>query len=476
VDAFFDPVKGSAVSQTSQPDPETHAYQLSINNSTLQGAPTVQQNIYINGVLAGGLPAGGLPAGGLPAGGFPSAVPSHINQHARVAINYGHNINIDNPTGQHGAANGYTLDEVHVQAPCYQAPASFDFVYGRQGFEQGVEFVAPHQIFGDQLLASTGPQKATTQGGTIQRVEAPALLGPAQFTPATCSTAKALSHKNGPPLFTNLPRSMLAPVPVVIGGALQPGMLLPPTSAFASRASDDSRYGDQLVGRPAYNVEPPRYFDISMLEINTFFPRWFLLPEVAMRAQVNGWDRKEVAKAQLRAKNQLGNISADNFQRAQNRIQKCFSEGGKLMFQIPIGKEAELLPEETKKELKWTKDIVESSNFPKDNLTAVNWHLRSYYKSSTNKREEHFGHIPLVEVWSGVKNWPEGDDRMILTKCLEFSRDNHGVFLNRGLQLDTSHFSWIIQQLNLAQGEFQTSDTDKAALARFKVDVPDPVI
>ena len=337
------------MSQTPLPETETYAHQQSIENSTFQGANVLQQNIYLGG------PPHALP-------------PPSINQNARIAINNGHNNTIYNATGQYDAANSYSHEQVQLQPPYYQKPASSDFVYGLHGFERLIDFAEPYH-FGNQSFAANILRRATKQGATNQRVDVPALLGPGELTPTTRSTAKALDYKTGPPLFTNLPRSRLAPPIVIIGNVPQPGKLLQGTSAFAKRVSDsDSTYGDQLVGRPPHNVEPPRNFDISILEINTFFPRWFLLPEVAMRAQVNGWDRKEVAKAQLRAKNQLVNVTKKNFKKASDRIQKCSSEGGKLMFQIPLVTDEE-------EDANWTKEIVESSNFPKDNLTAVNWHL-----------------------------------------------------------------------------------------------------
>lgn len=73
-------------------------------------------------------------------------------------------------------------------------------------------------------------------------------------------------------------------------------------------------------------------------------------------------------------------------------------------------------------------------------------------------------------MYDKVVQWPTGNDRMIMTQCLEFARDNPER------ELDTSHWDWIIASQNLtappplANGQHR----DVEALERIN-QVPDPV-
>jgi hypothetical protein len=224
-------------------------------------------------------------------------------------------------------------------------------------------------------------------------------------------------------------------------------------SAVATRANDPTQtYGDQTRDFPTIEAAPPRNIDIGMLEICTFFPNWLLLPEVSMRAQANGWTRKDIVEAQLNATDVLRNTSSDEVVKAGNRVQKQYSSGGRAMFAF---------------EGDWSSLIPEKCGYTgNQDLTANNWHFKSQWEGSN--KENKFKHISLKFVYTRVQNWPQGADRLILTKCLEFA------FANQHLDLDTSHFGWIMHVLGLASGTHLNADHDRAALERFKAGVVRP--
>ena len=102
-------------------------------------------------------------------------------------------------------------------------------------------------------------------------------------------------------------------------------------------------------------------------------------------------------------------------------------------------------------------------------LTANNWRFKSDYLGS--KRQETFGHKALWDIYRHIPhaNWPQGEDRMILTQCLEFAY-NHQY-----LDLDTSHYDWIMQFLGLVpDGGRGNAAHDLQAVERLKTRLPRP--
>ena len=65
---------------------------------------------------------------------------------------------------------------------------------------------------------------------------------------------------------------------------------------------------------------------------------------------------------------------------------------------------------------------------------------------------------------------PTGEDRLLLTMCLEFA------YNNPGLDLDTSHFEWIVRRNNFTTppGLVLDATHDIAALQRLENRVPTP--
>lgn len=100
---------------------------------------------------------------------------------------------------------------------------------------------------------------------------------------------------------------------------LQPLNPLPPPPAvdrIVIRAiGPNAPYGALTFGRPPTHAHPPLRIQISIMEIHTYFPKWIVLPAVAMRVVHAGWGSVSLAKAQLKAMNNL-NASDQNKARA----------------------------------------------------------------------------------------------------------------------------------------------------------------
>ncbi|KAK5118707.1 hypothetical protein LTR85_007913 [Meristemomyces frigidus] len=184
-----------------------------------------------------------------------------------------------------------------------------------------------------------------------------------------------------------------------------------------------TNYGELVKGRPQPNVRPPFGIDISMVEICTFFPSWLQIPLVALRAICNGYKRDHIAKMQC----DVVNITNYNqLKTTRDRIQNHYSFGGKLHCGTP--------------NVTWNSEAYATSTGLQHDLTANEWKLRSKYAGGTNVGME-WGDMLLVDIANSVPraNFPSGDDRLLLTACLEYAVDHPE------LALDTTHWSWIIQ-------------------------------
>jgi hypothetical protein len=204
--------------------------------------------------------------------------------------------------------------------------------------------------------------------------------------------------------------------------------------------------------RPPHNIQWPKRIEISIVEICTFCPNWLQNPEVVARAIRNGWSREALAKAQLLAESPQ---SRDPFDKRCARIQQQISEAGKLIDRRP-------------KSQRFSSDKFRIRHGSQNDLTASAWLFRDSYDPHRAKKQ--LGDMPLVELYANVATWPTGNDRLLMTRCLEFARDNPE------LKLDTSHWEWIISsQLfttppPLADGQHR----DVEALERLN-QVADPV-
>ncbi|KAK3680690.1 hypothetical protein LTR37_021103 [Vermiconidia calcicola] len=214
----------------------------------------------------------------------------------------------------------------------------------------------------------------------------------------------------------------------------------------------NTTYGVLLQGKPPANVKPPKGFAIGLIEICTFFPSWFQLPMPIVRAWMNTWNRRPLAKAQLDPLNQL---SFKNLETTENKVQKQLGVGGECFYGMA----------------KWN-GAKARQDYPKINdLTADDWLLRTHYEGGTGNDTE-FCYISLRDVYTSVPraSWPTGEDRLVLTMCLEFA------YNNPGLDLDTSHFDWIRRRNNFTAppGLVLDASHDIAALQRLENRVPTP--
>lgn len=202
--------------------------------------------------------------------------------------------------------------------------------------------------------------------------------------------------------------------------------------------------------RPRRNTQWPMNIEISMVEICTFGPSWFMIPECIGRAIRNGWSREALAKAQLYAEDAS---TRDPFATRYGRIQKQISQGGKIL--NGVGEET-----------RFNSDEFRARHGMQNDLTANSWRFKGSYVKHT---EEWLGDIPLKDIYAHVVRWPTGNDRMLMTQCLEFARDNPER------ELDTSHWDWIISSQGftapppLASGEHR----DVEALKRVN-QMPNP--
>lgn len=195
--------------------------------------------------------------------------------------------------------------------------------------------------------------------------------------------------------------------------------------------------------RPPFNVQPPLGVDIGLREICVFLPDWLHIVEVIIRLLRNGASRAALAKMQLLP---TGELDVVNFTRCKNKIQQQFGESGKLHYAVN----------------KW--DITHARDEGAENdLTANKW--------ATHRKGGPvvFEHIKLSDIYSPIPaaSFPAGNDRLLLTQCLEFARDNPR------LDLDTSHFDWIIQSQGLHTPPAPIGrNRDQETLEAF--DEPDP--
>ncbi|KAK3671576.1 hypothetical protein LTR78_008498 [Recurvomyces mirabilis] len=194
-----------------------------------------------------------------------------------------------------------------------------------------------------------------------------------------------------------------------------------PRRSVDTRIRDNTSYGEILKGRPHSAARPPLNIDISIAEICTFFPSWFINPLVILRAMRNGFTRNTLADLQIGA---VGCTSAGDRKKTEDRLQQQISRGGKL---------------EQGTEARWDRASYVQRVGLQNDLTANYWKQRDGYGPKENTVD--WDDFELVGVSAAVPqaNWPTGDDKLLLTRCLEFAS------ANQGLHLTTHHWAWIIQ-------------------------------
>ncbi|GAB7334131.1 hypothetical protein MBLNU13_g06203t1 [Cladosporium sp. NU13] len=284
---------------------------------------------------------------------------------------------------------------------------------------------------------------------------------------AAAPTAPHYNPPNVPQVLAALPSAPAQPVqlpaapPAASRPTLPPNLPLPlaqrppPPAGFTDQPPARMRpasYLKPIKGRPRRNVQWPENIEISLVEIATFCPNWFQTPEVVGRAIRNGWSREDIAKAQLLAEDPT---SRHKLARRSGRVQKQASHAHRLLTGEP-----ELLRSNA--------NALRALYGMQNDLTANAWFFKHSYDAEFNALE-HLGDVPLSALYAHVHIWPTGNDRLLMTQCLEFARQNPGR------QLDTSHWNWIITSQGLAAPPplANGAHRDVDALQRLR-QLPDP--
>jgi len=225
-----------------------------------------------------------------------------------------------------------------------------------------------------------------------------------------------------------------------------------PVSAVPPAGANPQRYLALHYGRPSQGLVWPANIEISLVEICAFCPNWFMIPELVARAIRNGWTREALSKAELHA---VGSLDWDSWQTATGRIQKHISAGCKLI----DGVSSEDRSRHNSKDFR-------VRHGPQNDLTAGAWRFKAQYEPGKPVQP---GHMPLSHVYEGVVNWPVGNDRLLMTQCLEFAK------ANEHLNLDTSHWDWIIRSQGLTAPPAPAGlSRDVDAFQRLNANVDDP--
>lgn len=310
------------------------------------------------------------------------------------------------------------------------------------------------QSSGDQSGQHPLPEMLQ-DGEYLQQIHASTELSPFASLPSSPEPPSA-PISSPPPVVPqsgiHLPGALALAAPTPAPQATAHSIALPPNTG-------PHRYLRPHHERPPDNVQWPMNIEISMIEICTFCPDWLLNPEVIARAIRNGWNREAIAKAQLYATDEL---THDNWLRQNGRIQKQISFGGKLFDNVSIASIND-------GGRRFDSEYFRNRHGQQLDLTANAWRLKDTYQNA-RVASESIGHMPLSALYNRVINWPSGEDRMLMTQCLEFARNN------QQLNLDTSHWDWIIQSQNFAAPAAMRTgvNRDDEALRRLHENVDDP--
>ncbi|KAK5729278.1 hypothetical protein LTR15_002420 [Elasticomyces elasticus] len=204
----------------------------------------------------------------------------------------------------------------------------------------------------------------------------------------------------------------------------------PPAPNLApSISAAGSNNGAQLHGKPPGNAQPPMQTlgpnpAITIEEIMRFCAGWLQSPEVAMRAVRNGSTIPQLIDMFFGA----AGAPAREEEIASKRIRKQMSLAADAA--IDVGGPA----------FGFQGKKARNDLGPQADLTAAAWELYGDYVGGP-RRPVDFVHVRLSDFWATVplNHWPTGVAAGVMTRCLLFA------FINPHLNLDTSHWEWIIQ-------------------------------
>ncbi|KAK0803989.1 hypothetical protein LTR75_007780 [Friedmanniomyces endolithicus] len=200
--------------------------------------------------------------------------------------------------------------------------------------------------------------------------------------------------------------------------------------AVSTNVTNVINNGAQLVGKVPHEAQPPPGSVMTMPEIMIFAPNWLRCPELALRAIRNGHETADLVDMFF-APN--GPPNAVEKRMAASRIRKQLSDGARLLVRpgpgLTFGGQTTCDTQKAKQDLG-----------PQLDLTADAWELRAAHITGTRLKTD-FVHVKLSAFYGTlhINAFPTGSAEGVLTKCLRFARNNPN------LDLDTSHFDWVIQ-------------------------------
>ena len=217
-----------------------------------------------------------------------------------------------------------------------------------------------------------------------------------------------------------------------------------------SRINNGGTYGATLRGRPGAQARPPPGVDISIVEICAIDVSWLQKPEVMTRMVIIGATPKDLAKMELHATNSLNKT---NLTKCINRLKKQSSVGTKLFCGVDI-------------DTRWDRTLLNGRPYL-DDLTSDGWTSRSAYDDRFDDGEVE--DVPLASMIPPPgSNWPQGNDRLTLTRCLEYAAANPGE------QLTTADWDYVMWKTQSPTAVHFDHSYDMQCLADFRARVPDP--
>lgn len=140
---------------------------------------------------------------------------------------------------------------------------------------------------------------------------------------------------------------------------------------------------------------------LGAVEMVTFFPLHIRWPELGLRLYRNGWKSLSISKAMLHARDKLDYRSDDAVERRKSANRHQVLSNGKYFFQDG--------------------DFTPTSS---EEMTPVTSYDVSTYTPRDNISTSSLFTAKLVDIAEGVKNFPKGEDRGVVTQAIEYAVRN----------------------------------------------------
>ncbi|KAK4632081.1 hypothetical protein CLAFUW4_02457 [Fulvia fulva] len=178
-----------------------------------------------------------------------------------------------------------------------------------------------------------------------------------------------------------------------------------------SRGPYSGGYNDAIASAVRPEAEPPRMI-MGAVEILTFFPHMMQWPDALFRLLRSGWTSSDIATAQLYAR---GGLEKDDHMKRNQALRQQMSTAGNEKLGVNdftkrgYAQHAELQPFTA---AKFNYDTT-GWNPPHANTPPLT--SKTLIPLPTN----------LSDVANGVTNWPQGEDRGLFTKVMEWAQANN---------------------------------------------------